>query len=601
MPRWIEAVGYDVWLANLATDILHTPRLEVNAQCLGKQIKHVVEDPNTPDGKVNLVAHSMGGVVSRAYIESDDYRGDVSALFTLGSPHAGIPFDFLYALFPQLARACIEYPQVQPIPHPGLCELSEVGMRLFNRNHSPSAEVDYHLVAGDRTPLRWGWLLAPFCGAPIPRVNDGMVCAASAQSLYTTNVQRYRTSETHGESLGLPSYCVPSTDQPYTQAFSGAVCPNLPGCTTQNSQSSTADPAEPQAVPSLTALTEIAQGQIGTGQTASHVLPVDTSDGSLFTLSWLGGSLLLTLSTPGGLTIDPTYALDHPGEVLHTTTPASSGLAGSASYYFTDTIPGLWTLNVHGVDTVAGRAEYATHVAIESRLTFTATTDAEWYEQGAAAQLTAVLEGDVKAATVQALVHRPDGLTDALALSSVGNGTYVASYSVPHTAGYFLARVIAEGITGNDRAFSREAGVTFLASSEAAHLTGDYADYPLDDDGDGVYEGLALTVGVDAVQAADYTLSASLAGSGQVQAGNAMRFTALAEGNQTVTLLFDGASICQAGVDGPYSVTAVHLMDNSSALIPADEAMDAWTTAPYGHRQFCQSQRIYLPVVVKHQ
>jgi pimeloyl-ACP methyl ester carboxylesterase len=40
-------------------------------------------------GKVILVGHSMGGLVSRAYIQGNGYRGDVERLITLGTPHRG--------------------------------------------------------------------------------------------------------------------------------------------------------------------------------------------------------------------------------------------------------------------------------------------------------------------------------------------------------------------------------------------------------------------------------------------------------------------------------------------------------------------------------
>jgi pimeloyl-ACP methyl ester carboxylesterase len=39
--------------------------------------------------KVILVGHSMGGLVSRAYIQGNGYRGDVERLITLGTPHRG--------------------------------------------------------------------------------------------------------------------------------------------------------------------------------------------------------------------------------------------------------------------------------------------------------------------------------------------------------------------------------------------------------------------------------------------------------------------------------------------------------------------------------
>lgn len=43
----------------------------------------------TGSDKVDIVAHSMGGLVSRAYIQSPGYGGDVDQLITLGTPHLG--------------------------------------------------------------------------------------------------------------------------------------------------------------------------------------------------------------------------------------------------------------------------------------------------------------------------------------------------------------------------------------------------------------------------------------------------------------------------------------------------------------------------------
>lgn len=39
--------------------------------------------------KVDIIAHSMGGLVSRAYIQGPDYQDDVDQLITLGTPHLG--------------------------------------------------------------------------------------------------------------------------------------------------------------------------------------------------------------------------------------------------------------------------------------------------------------------------------------------------------------------------------------------------------------------------------------------------------------------------------------------------------------------------------
>lgn len=44
---------------------------------------------------VDLVAHSMGGLVARQYIQSGDYENDVDQLIFLGTPHKGVPKNYL--------------------------------------------------------------------------------------------------------------------------------------------------------------------------------------------------------------------------------------------------------------------------------------------------------------------------------------------------------------------------------------------------------------------------------------------------------------------------------------------------------------------------
>ncbi|MBI5734181.1 MAG: putative Ig domain-containing protein, partial [Candidatus Kerfeldbacteria bacterium] len=45
--------------------------------------------------KVDLVAHSMGGLVARSYIQSDRYENDIDQLIFLGTPHLGAPKAYL--------------------------------------------------------------------------------------------------------------------------------------------------------------------------------------------------------------------------------------------------------------------------------------------------------------------------------------------------------------------------------------------------------------------------------------------------------------------------------------------------------------------------
>lgn len=61
----------------------------ITAESLKEKIQEIKDDTGIP--RVNIVAHSMGGLVARYYIESDFYQNDINNLITLGTPHKGSP------------------------------------------------------------------------------------------------------------------------------------------------------------------------------------------------------------------------------------------------------------------------------------------------------------------------------------------------------------------------------------------------------------------------------------------------------------------------------------------------------------------------------
>lgn len=63
------------------------------AKLLEEKIDEAKQRGKSP--RVDIVAHSMGGLVARQYIESDEYQNDVGHLVTLGTPHKGSPDSYL--------------------------------------------------------------------------------------------------------------------------------------------------------------------------------------------------------------------------------------------------------------------------------------------------------------------------------------------------------------------------------------------------------------------------------------------------------------------------------------------------------------------------
>jgi len=64
-----------------------------NAKILRDAVNVAKEKAGRP--KVDIVAHSMGGLLAREYIESNYYESDIDQLITLGTPHNGAPKAYL--------------------------------------------------------------------------------------------------------------------------------------------------------------------------------------------------------------------------------------------------------------------------------------------------------------------------------------------------------------------------------------------------------------------------------------------------------------------------------------------------------------------------
>ena len=58
-----------------------------DAQNFGKELAALHKA--SPDLQMNIVAHSMGGLVARSYIESTDYTGGIAHLIMIGTPNHG--------------------------------------------------------------------------------------------------------------------------------------------------------------------------------------------------------------------------------------------------------------------------------------------------------------------------------------------------------------------------------------------------------------------------------------------------------------------------------------------------------------------------------
>lgn len=598
MPKWFSGSGYDVWIANWDTGPGGTPPIEENAQCLRDQVAHVRQQTGRD---VILVAHSMGGLVSRACLNLDDCRENVTALYTLGSPHAGINGVFLLKFLTWNTSIGTPICKLQP----ALCQLSTERMVLFNLLHPNRYDVDdYDFIGGDKWTLPWGPVLQGLDGP-----NDGLVGNHSAvgwswpgknKVTWGQKNGRYWTKETHTPIFAYPSY-FEASGGPESQAFR---CITL---LLENDQPGTGDCTDAttqalgvtQAEPTLSATTVDVVGHIVSGQSVSHTLPVDTSDHSLFYLSWVTGTLAFSLTQSDGQVISPAYADTHSDLLTYTTSLGDGTTPPFAAYSFTTTVLGLYTVTITADNVGSEGTDYVTFAALETNRTFSVTTSADLYQASDIAIFTGTLQGPsggIAGADVQVQLSRMDGVTETLALTDLGGGMYRTTYAVPDVPGYLKATFTAIG-DDSGTAFTRQVDRLLAIAPHAAQLAGTYTDWLEDRDGDGFDDTLVLDVGVTATQVGTYTLSADLVASGQTVA-HAVSFATLTNGTQTVTLRFDGWDIRRFQIDGPYTVTHVYLVDLGAGGIPAQIADDVWMTDAYNWQDFGFSS-LYLPIILR--
>jgi len=290
LPNWFPK-DFQVWIAHLDSKPAHTPSIETNAGCLNNQISWLYEQ--TGRQKITIIAHSMGGLVSRACLSLSDCRDKVGAIYTLGSPHGGLNADTLAKILLTLrspvtgAGLCVA--------QPAICQFGSDNMAFFNAANPNQSSITYTFIGGDATPrFPLGWLLWPTEGS-----NDGLVGRQSAvgwashtNSYLPSNwpdasmPSQYWTDETHIGDWGNAYYeNRPDTANGYSQSYDciqlqmGKI-PRPDFCrdplAVQQTRTAT-------AVPSLSQTTASVSGQISTGQTVTHTLSIDTAAASLFT------------------------------------------------------------------------------------------------------------------------------------------------------------------------------------------------------------------------------------------------------------------------------------------------------------------------------
>jgi pimeloyl-ACP methyl ester carboxylesterase len=379
-----------------------TKTIAQNAEELARYIAGVKRA--TGSQTVDLVAHSMGGLISRYYIDRLMGNRDVAQLIMLGSPHGGTNCASLPASLGFYLPATLE---LRP------AYLAEVFNRQITRRHG----VPFHLLAGN----------------PIVE-SFKSPCTATPSDLV----------------VGRPS--VAAVDAPISEApllhtdmtgservFKDFVAPRL-------QRQAGEFPAEPdQPPPSSTSapeqFTKVFTGHVDAGGSREVVVNLDKLSAASFALYDTTRSLAVTVHGASGAVINLTPNANGLVEVKD---PAALFTLG---YGFNNPAPGAWKITLRATEQTPGRgADYALAAKVVGGATLRTRADrmVTMPEQPITISSSLELAGSpLTGATIQALIRRPDGGSEEVNFTDGGDEK--RAVWVPKESGIYAVDVVARG------------------------------------------------------------------------------------------------------------------------------------------------------------
>jgi len=531
--------------------------------------------------KVNLVGHSKGGVDVRATwkrLQSMGLEDAVENAIVLGTPNEGLG-EGLIGWLASLFQSDV------------LHELSPVGMFRFNTDEGHGAYDQYFLytVAGNKSSTPWGYLekwLSP---------NDGVVAVSSVHGDLIPSVPpdyiRTETMATDHSGLHSEEFVFTNTVRPLLQpiAFDGAGAMSYATRQAGSREEAPVRPISSGAAGNPVQYPSPIVGTISSCEVLTHTIAID-GDAASVSLMWgYADSMGLTLYDPQGQEIDPSAS----AAITYTASITDK----TVGYILEGPEAGQWTAQITATNTYTDGEEYLLVTAVSSTITVTAEVDKDWYAVNEPVQISANLRhgpAPVTGAVVTATVFFSGTTAATTNLYDDGlhgdgaadDGWYTNTFTDTSQIGYYLILVSAEGTSGGT-AFSRVTSTQAAVASTGASLNDSYAEGLFDTNGDGLYNTLVITTGVRVTDTASYRLVGMLTDTEGNYVVDAATEITLTVGVTDIPLLFSGETIARSGLDGPYQLRNLALLDLSSATpVRADYRALAYTTSAYTYNQF---------------
>jgi pimeloyl-ACP methyl ester carboxylesterase len=352
-----------------------TKTLPENAAALQRYIEGVKR--RTGAQRVDLVAHSMGGLVARYYVARLMRERDVAQLIMLGSPHGG--------------SECSGLATTLGVLEPAALELRPAFVRdIFNRGVTRRRGVPFHMLAGD--PIADGFR-APCSGVP----SDSVVSVDSASAI-PGSVQR------------LPVLHTDMTTS--AEVFNRFLLPLLQRGAAESADD--ADAASPQAPDTAAQFTQVVSGHVDAGTRVEIEVQLDDVAVAGFALFDPSRALEVTVRGASGRVI-PLTPQEH--GLVRVEDPTSLLTLG---YGFSNPRPGPWRITLYAP---REGSDYALSARVAGGAVLRSAASPLTPGRGQPVLLSATLEHpgrDPEGVAMYAQVRQPDGSTETLEMAGEG-------------------------------------------------------------------------------------------------------------------------------------------------------------------------------------
>ena len=577
--------------------------------------------------QIDVVAHSMGGLITREVVGSDDrlsfYDSALNQGFTvkfgkvimLATPQCGtivadaslgtIPLDGIRDIGPELGDLLKNtWGSTHDLSRSFVRNTfnskyrnwpSSVYLYLFSAS-GPNAYSDRDLIAGYTFINAYNALLPPD-----ETGNDGCVTIASAAGVYwqwgaNFPFLRSYTSVNLNAIQSVTDWLIAGQALDHRSLLTNVYVANWvvntlanPNPTATNFQtpkiaaaaSAGGTPLRTMAsTSSLLPMQEIESvgGILLPGTSVVARIVSDASSTLKFQVFGNDTNIVFHLTDPSGTTIDTNSPLSNPN--VQYSTSVSTGNLLVASYQISEATNGVWYTILDGSSVTSTQAAYSLMVFGDSSVGLLPQTGT-FFNQGQDAVVSCLLADlstnpfvSVQNASVTAGVYLPDGSTNNLTLFDDGwhndgapnDAVYATVLANVRQAGDYSVFYRASGTNNQGQALQRVASSTFSVSSGDANILGDPIYETIDTNGDGAADFLTIKCWVNPKVAGTYIISGDLVDSTEtLRFSQSAQFTSDGSGPMQVTLIFDLAQIRAAGGQGALHVENLQLFEVTGA------------------------------------